>query len=128
MIDDGELFLDSKKMLKILNFIHLTSTFAVQAVSSTGSLEVGLPTSHEHCRELFNKLSPKVMNYISFENHEEKYLINMKTGRIFACSIILIQGVFFTGPYQITCKSLQKSSKYQNFLRFWHTLCIRAGP
>ena len=92
MVDDGELFLDSRKMLEILNF---TSTFAVQAVSSTGSLEVGLPTSHEHLREQFNKLSPKVMNYISFENHEEKYLINMKTGRIFACSIILIQGVFF---------------------------------
>ena len=81
-------------MLEILNFIYLTSTFAVQAVSSTGSLEVGLPTSYEHRREQFNKLSPKVMNYISFENHEEKYLINMKTGRIFACSIILIQGVF----------------------------------
>jgi len=29
------------------------------AVSSTGSLEVGLPASHEHLREQFNKLSPK---------------------------------------------------------------------
>ena len=73
MVDDGKLFLDSRKMLEILNFIHLTSTFVAQAVSTSadGSLEVGLPTSHEHLREQFNKLSPEVMNYIRFENHEE---------------------------------------------------------
>ena len=73
MIDDGKSFLDCRKMLEILDFIHLTSIFAVQAVSTStdGSLEVGLPTSHEHLREQFNKLSPEVMNYIRFENHEE---------------------------------------------------------
>ena len=71
MVDDGKLFLDSRKMLEILNFIHLTSTFVIKAVTSTGSLEVGLPSSHEHLREQFNKLSPEVMNYIRFENHEE---------------------------------------------------------
>ena len=27
---------------------------------------------------------------------------------------------------QITCKSLQKSSKYQNFLRAWHLIIFRA--
>ena len=71
MVDDGKLFLDSRKMIEILNFIHLTSTFVAQATSTDGSLEVGLPTSHEHLREQFNKLSPEVMNYIRFENHEE---------------------------------------------------------
>ena len=40
--------------------------------------------------------------------------------------------VFLTGPpkkmtkCQITCKSLQKSSKCQNFLRVWHIVIFRA--
>ena len=110
MIDDGKLFLVSRKMLEILNFIHLTSTFAVQAVSSTGCLEVGLPTSHEHHREQFNKLSPKVMNYISFENHEENIWSIWKQGVFLPAVSSLYRVFFFTGPYQITCKSLQKSS------------------
>ena len=35
-LDDGKLFIVCKKRLKILNFIHLASTFALQAESSTG--------------------------------------------------------------------------------------------
>ena len=41
-------------------------------------------------------------------------------------------GCFLTGPpqkmtkYQITCKSPQKSSKCQNFLRVWHLVIFRA--
>ena len=33
--DDGKLFLDCKKRLEILNFIHLPSTFALKAVSKS---------------------------------------------------------------------------------------------
>ena len=33
--DDGKLFLDCKKRLAILNFIHLPSTFALKAVSKS---------------------------------------------------------------------------------------------
>ena len=44
----------------------------------------------------------------------------------------IIQGVFFNWSAlkmtkcQITCKSLQKSSKCQNFLRVWHLVIFRA--
>ena len=41
-----------------------------------------------------------------------------------------IQGGFFNWSAlkmcQITCKSLQKSSKSQNFLRVWHLVIFRA--
>ena len=33
--DDGKLFLDCKKRLAILNFIHIPSTFALKAVSKS---------------------------------------------------------------------------------------------
>ena len=44
----------------------------------------------------------------------------------------IIQGGFFNWSAlkmtkcQITCKSLQKSSKCQNFLRVWHLVIFRA--
>ena len=45
---------------------------------------------------------------------------------------MIIQGGFFNWSAlkmikcQITCKSLQKSSKCQNFLRVWHLVIFRA--
>ena len=51
---------------------------------------------------------------------------------IFFIIVIIIQGGFFNWSAlkmtkcQFTCKSLQKSSKCQNFLRVWHLVIFRA--
>ena len=48
------------------------------------------------------------------------------------CNPSIVQGGFFNWSAlkmtkcQITCKSLQKSSKCQNFLRVWHLVIFRA--
>ena len=95
-LDDGKLFIVCKKRLKILNFIHLVSTFALQAESSTGdSLDKYLCVfvwRNLHFAKSFSFLSSSLISFSQIHFIEDKsnamqerqdcngcYCINVKT-------------------------------------------------
>ena len=95
-LDDGKLFIVCKKRLEILNFIHIASTFALQAESSTGdSLDKYLCVfvwRDLHFAKSFSFLSSSLISFSQIHSIEDKsnamqerhdcngcYCINVKT-------------------------------------------------
>ena len=111
-LDDGKLFIVCKKRLKILNFVHLASTFALQAESSTGdSLDKYLCVfvwRNLHFAKSFSFLSSSLISFSQIHFIEDKSNAMHERQDCNGCYCINVKTLFF--PFSATWVTRQKIS------------------